>query len=139
VPSETGHSNPFAEMEERIVAGVTARLVEAVALEQQPAEMDFAAMGLEPLRAYTVGEAAHLLGIAEGSVYKIPPNELPRVRRNGTAIGFLGINILCYMHQAEPVDVAGLLERMRRRLTEEADAARPVVRPLNPTGKTRVL
>lgn len=102
---------------------------------------DVDALGMEPLRAYTVKEAAHLLGVTVSSVYKIPETELPRVRRNGTAVGFLGINLLCYMHQMPPVDVAGLVERMRRRLLAEAETVRPTVRAFRPPegGKTRVM
>ena len=82
---------------------------------------------------------AELLGTRRlASIYEIPEDELPRVRRIGRAVGFLGINVLCYMHSLAPVDVAGAIETFRERLMQER---RPTVRPLHPQkgDKTRIL
>ena len=90
------------------------------------------------MRAYTVKEVAQMLGTKRiASVYEIPEEELPRVKRIGSHLGFLGINVLCYMHGLPPVDVAALIERYRERLIQD----RPKVQPLRTVenGKTRVL
>ncbi len=81
-------------------------------------------------------EAVRLARVA--SVYEIPEDELPRVRRIGSKVGFLGINVLCYMHALEPVDVADAVERYRQKLLDERPAS---VQPLHPKqpGKTCVL
>ena len=120
-------------IKEEIIDGVVARL-------QPPrSEPDLASLGLDPLRAYSAKEVAKLLGTGRvASVYAIPEDELPRVRRIGRAVGFLGINVLCYMHSLAPVDVAAAIETYRQRLMQERRAA---VRPLHPQkdGKTRIL
>ena len=92
-----------------------------------------------PLRAYSAEEVAEILGTTRiNSIYEIPASELPRVRRVGRAVGYLGINMLCYMHGLPPVDVAGAVEAFRERLLDERPS---VVQPLRPSepGKTRVL
>ena len=125
------------QVKEDIIAGVVERLQQAVPTPSAP--LDLSAMGLDPLRAYSAKEVAEMLGTSRvASVYEIPEDELPRVRRIGSAVGFLGINVLCYMHSLEPIDVAGALERYRERLLDERPAA---VQPLHPKepGKTRVL
>ncbi len=120
-------------VKEEIIDGVVARL--------QPlhSEPDLASLGLDPLRAYSAKEVAELLGTRRlASIYEIPEDELPRVRRIGRAVGFLGINVLCYMHGLAPVDVPGAIETFRERLMQER---RPTVRPLHPRkeDKTRIL
>ena len=123
-------------MEARIISGVVERLQKEPAVQSMP--LDLASLGLDPLRAYSAKEVAALLGTKRvASVYEIPEDELPRVRRIGSKVGFLGINILCYMHGLEPVDIASAVERYRQRLLDE----RPAVQPLRPgePGKTRVL
>ena len=95
-------------------------------------------MGLEPMRAYRAKEVAELPGTKRvASVYEIPEDELPRAKRVGSSIGFLGINVLCYMHGRSPVDVAAMVEQFRQRLIQD----RPTARALHATknGKTRVL
>ena len=127
----------FEKMKEAIIAGVVERLGQTS--PAHPAPLDLPALGLDLFRAYSAKEVAQLLGIKwVASVYEIPDDELPRVRRIGKKVGFLGINVLCYMHALEPVDVAGALERYRERLLDERPAA---VQPLHPQqpGKTRVL
>jgi len=100
--------------------------------------------GIEPMRVYTAEEVAELLRTGmDGrerasieSVYRIDRRDLPRVRRIGTKIGFLGINILCYMHGLEPVDMEHIIEQYRARLMDE----RPKVKPLRrDAGETRLL
>ena len=130
---------------EAVKRAVTEALAQHEAVRRDSPErdaLDLQHLGLEPLRAYRVEEAARLLGTSESAVYKIDEAELPRVRRNGSAIGFLGIHIMGYMHRLPPVNVAGCVERMRERLLEQAEAARPTaVRVLHAgrPGKTKVL
>ena len=139
------HTDPlgvaFKAMVQEAVAEALAQHEARCAAEHRAPGLSIQDLGLEPLRAYPVKEAARLLGTTESAVYKIDEGELPRVRRNGTAIGFLGIHIMGYMHRLPPVDVAGCVERMRRRMMEEAERARPTVRPLHSEkpGKTRVM
>ena len=84
------------------------------------------------MRAYTAREVAQMLGINRvASVYEIPENELPRVRRIGTSIGFLGINVLCYMHGQPPVDMGAAIEQYRDRLMKD----RPNIRALYPSNQ----
>ena len=106
-----------------------------------PAVRDLEALGMEGLdlmRAYSAKEVAALLGTQRvDSVYEISEDELPRVRRVGAHIGFLGINVLCYMHGLPPVDMAAAIEAYRAKLEND----RPTVLPMR-AGKnnmTRVL
>lgn len=140
------HTSPFeaafADMLQAAAEHAARTVLAELRPAAQPSPLALDDLGLEPMRAYTAREAARLLGITENSIYKIDEAELPRVRRNGTAIGFLGIHIIGYMHRLPPVDVAGCVERMRARLLEQAEAARPgPVRPLRSAapGKTRVM
>ena len=130
-------------MEERIIAGVIERLGQTPPAQSMLQDLSSAdvrsALGLDPLRAYSAKEVAEMLGTTRvASVYEIPENELPRVKRIGSTVGFLGINVLCYMHSLDPMDVAGAVERYRERLLDERPRA---VQPLHPQqpGKTRVL
>lgn len=94
--------------------------------------------GLDPMKVYSPQEVAELLGTNRiESVYAIPENELPRVKRIGTRIGYLGINLLCYMHNMPPVDMPAVIENYRERLMQGA----PKVQPLHPNkpGMTKVL
>lgn len=103
----------------------------------QPIELSFDELGIEPLKAYTAKEAAHFIGSHQTSVYEIPEAELPKVRRVGTGVGYLGINILLYVHGLPPVDLKRRLEEYREALMRNRSA----VKPLNP-GKqefTRVM
>lgn len=138
---ETDHTDPFAafsgffeKMCDDIVEGIAVRMHGAL---RQPT-LDLDALGIEPMRAYSAKETARLLGTRRvASVYEIPETELPRVRRIGSGVGFLGINILCYMHGVPPVDMEGAIDQYRQRLFQN----RPTVQALRPaeTGKTRVL
>ena len=112
------------------------------AAPQVDGTLDLMQMGLEPMRVYTPEEVAQLIGTTRvQSVREIPESELPRVRRIGSNIGYLGLNVLCYIHGLPPVDMEVAIENYRQRL--EAD--RPNVRPLHSTsgadtnGKTRVM
>ncbi len=122
------------QVKEDIIAGVAEHLLS----EMRPT-LDLHELGIVPLRAYSAEEVAELLGVARtNSIYEIPETELPRVRRIGRAVGYLGINILCYMHSLPPVDIAGAVEAFRERLLDER---RSVVKPFRPNepGKTRML
>ena len=121
-------SGAFDELKQMVAQLVTRAPAPAV---------DLPALGLDPMRAYSAKEVADILGIKRvASVYEIPDDELPRVKRVGTSIGFLGINVLCYMHGLPPVDVAAAVEAYRQRLIQD----RPSVKPLRVAdgGKTRL-
>ena len=99
--------------------------------DQSPAQL-IDCDGFDLMRAYSAKEVARLLGINRvASVYEIPENELPRVRRIGTSIGFLGINVLCYMHGQPPVDMGAAIEQYRDRLMKD----RPNIRALYPSNQ----
>ena len=121
------------QVKEDMIAGV------AGLLSDRRPTLDLDELGIVPLRAYSAEEVAELLGVARtNSIYEIPETELPRVRRIGRAVGYLGINILCYMHSLEPVDVAGAVEAFRARLLDDRPLALKPRQPDEP-GKTRVL
>lgn len=90
--------------------------------------------GIEPMRVYTAEEVAEMLrtgldghdNARAESVYRIDKRDLPRVRRVGTKIGFLGINVLCYMHGLPPVDMEQIIEDYRAKLMAERPRPRPV-------------
>ena len=128
--------DPFIEtLKEAIIAGVVERLISEI---QRPT-LDLNDLGIAPLRAYSAEEVAEILGTTRtNSIYEIPERDLPRVRRVGRTVGYLGINVLCDMHGLQPVAVAGAVERFRARLLDERPSS---VRPLHPDqqGKTRVL
>ncbi len=131
-------SDPFAAYFDTLRQDIIDGVVEHLKQTPGPSPLDLASLGLEPLRAYSAKEVAKLLGTARvASVYEIPEDELPRVRRIGSAVGFLGINVVAYMHGLAPVDVAAAVEQYRDRLMHD----RPTVRALHtPTdGKTRIL
>ena len=84
-------------------------------------------LGIELMRAYSAKDVAHFLGTERvQSVYEIPGAELPAVRRIGSNKGYLGINILCYMHGLKPVDMKSAIEGYRKKLMDE----RPRVVPM---------
>ena len=89
---------------------------------------------IAPMRVYTAKEVAAILQVTRlQSIYEIPEDQLPRVRRIGTTHGYLGINVLAYMAGVPPVDVAAAVEAFRDKLM----AARPQVQPLRAAeGKT---
>lgn len=83
--------------------------------------------GIRLMQVYTAKEVALMLGVNRvQSVYDIPEDLLPRVQRIGVTHGYLGINVLAYMAQVPPVDVAAAVEAFRERTM----ADRPRVQPL---------
>ncbi len=126
--------DPIAAYVERVKEEIIAGVVERLQQDLRRPTLD---LGIAPLRAYSAEEVAEILGTTRiNSIYEIPEDELPRVRRIGRAVGFLGINILCYMHSLPPVDVAGAIEEYRERLMRD----RANIRPLRAQseGKTRI-
>ena len=110
-------ANMFEQLAERVADIVCERLEIAV---QKPAyeipELD----GIDLMRAYSAKEVAYLLGTERiESVYNICETDLPRVKRIGSRIGFLGINVLCYMHGLKPVDMKSAIEHYREKLEQE--------------------
>ncbi len=131
--------DPFTAYIEKVKEAIIAGVVERLISEIQRPTLDLNDLGIAPLRAYSAEEVAEILGTTRtNSIYEIPERDLPRVRRVGRTVGYLGINVLCYMHGLKPVDVAGAVEQFRARLLDERPSS---VRPLYPDqqGKTRVL
>ena len=125
----------FLEMEERIVSAIVEQLRQA---NRHPALDLLPALGVEPLKVCSAKEVASMIGTSRvQSVYQIPEEELPRVRRIGCDKGYLGINVLCYIHGLPPVDIAAAIEQYRKRLLQD----RPTVSVLHPRkkGKTRIV
>ena len=96
---------------EAIVDQALDRIIERLEARLAPALPDLDAYGLEPIRVYTAKEVADLLGTTRvASIYEIPEDQLPRVRRIGSSIGFLGINVLSYMHRLPPIDIEAYVD-----------------------------
>ncbi len=131
--------DPFTAYIEKVKEAIIVGVVERLQQDLQRPTLNLNDLGIAPLRAYSAEEVAEILGTTRiNSIYEIPERELPRVRRVGRAVGYLGINVLCYMHGLKPVDVAGAIEQFRARLLDERPSS---VKPLHPDerGKTRVL
>ena len=133
------HIDPLASMFEQFAERAADKLEERLRplIEVQRAGL-LQEAGIDLIKAYSPQEVAELLGTNRiESVYAIPADELPRVRRIGSRIGYLGINVLCYMHGMPPVDMEAVLESYRERLMKEA----PNVLALKPEkpGLTRVM
>lgn len=99
-------------------------------------------LGIKLMKAYTARETAVFLSVDRDSVYKIPENELPWVRRAGSGKGYLGIQILRYMHGLDPLDTESMVEELSRTIKNSlASTTRTAIRPLNgsTSTKTRVL
>lgn len=105
-------------------------LADAIADRMPPPYVfDFTKSDIRPLQVYSAREVAKMLGVNRvASIYEIPETELPKVRRVGSTIGYLGINVLLYMHELPPVDLRSELARYREKLMDE----RPAVKPLHP-------
>lgn len=137
------HSNPMTIMFDAIaehVAKVVGDRIESRLQNGGMPAVDLEQLGardLELLRAYSAKEVAGLLGTNRvESIYDIPEDELPRVRRIGKGFGYLGINILCYMAGRPPIDLGAAVEAYRERLEE----GRGNVIPMKASeGLTRVL
>ncbi|MEZ4699265.1 MAG: hypothetical protein R2834_02955 [Rhodothermales bacterium] len=142
--NHTPHTDPAGAFYEAIADVVVRKLMEEIgraSLGGEPTDglaiEKLGGRGLDLMRAYSAKEVAELLGTSRvESVYEIPENELPRVRRIGKSFGYLGINVLCYMAGRPPVDIDAAIEEYRKRLTE----GRGNVLPMGLTeGLTRVL
>ena len=87
----------------------------------QPAQLLSQENTIELMKPYTAKEVAAFLGVNRvESIYEIPPDELPRVKRIGSSIGYLGINVLCYMLSLPPVDMQALVLQYKAQLEEES-------------------
>lgn len=126
----------LSELAERTADRLADRMDEVAPRESELPPIE--GLGVEPLRAYKAEEVARMLGTKRvASVYEIPEEQLPRVRRIGSSIGYLGINVLAYMHGLPPVDVEAMVESYRKRIMDD----RPKVLPLRSDagGRTRLL
>lgn len=127
----------FADAFAKQIANALSQDIRSIITELQTSKM-FTNSRIDLQKVYTAQEVAGILGTKrKESVYEIPQSELPRVRRVGKHFGYLGINVLCYMHSLPPVDMKATIESYRERLKQE----RTTVIPLRPVkkGKTRVL
>lgn len=141
--------DPFGSAFSHLARSIAEQVAEQVRRSLQPAvaapALDFAALDIHPMRAYSASEVASFLGTErEQSIYEIPADLLPRVRRIGRNVGFLGINVLCYMHGLPPVDVPAAIEMFRTRVVQDRPPAHtpsaPAQAPLPSTNqRTRVL
>lgn len=129
-------SDPFSLAFAGMAEQIAQRVFEMMQARQPSTATDIlnAPGGIEPMRVYTAEEVAELLrtgldghdNARAAAVYRIDKRDLPRVRRVGTKIGFLGINVLCYMHGLPPVDMEQLIEDYRAKLMAERPRPRPV-------------
>ena len=114
--------DPMAGMFEAIanrVAEIVADRITSTIQQQQTGQL-LQVEEIELMRAYSAQEVAHLLSTDRvESVYAIEEQYLPRVKRIGNRIGYLGINVLCYMHGLEPVDMEAVVEGYREKLMQE--------------------
>ena len=122
----------YSGMDERPEISFINAIAEAVAaklrrdLERPTIALDD--LGVELMRVYDVRDTARLLSCSEAAVRHIPEAELPKARRVGTGIGYLGINIMLYSHGLPPIDMTSVLEEYRRSLLRD----RPTVEALRP-------
>lgn len=112
-------TNPF----DAFIASLSEQLAEIKLMVEASNKPDLPpnSLGIELGKAYTPKEVAHLLGTKRlKSIYEIPESELPRVRRIGSGVGFLGVNVLCYMHGLPPVDMDSVIEGYRDSIMQAA-------------------
>ena len=99
--------------------------------------------GIEPMKVYSYKNAADILDTPIKSVYNIPDDELPRVRRAGSNVGFLGIQLLRYIHGLDPIDTTQMVDELSESVKKqlEATAARTKITPLvkTPGNKIRIM
>ena len=124
--------------EEHISTTIKQAVADALAAQAHPAMSIsdlVAGSGIIPGKVYSTKEVARILGTNRvESVSQIPEELLPSVRRLGNRKGFMGINILCYIHELDPVDTKALTEQLKQ---EYMQSARPKIKPINP-GPERV-
>lgn len=145
----TDPSNPFAAAFGQMAEQIARRVYEMMQEDKPaPAALTDDTGSIQPMRIYTADEVAEFLRVgmdgreqaSADSVYRIDQNELPRVRRNGNRVGYLGINILCYIHSLPPVDVAAEVQRMRDQLMSAKPAPlRRIGRDATPDEYNRIL
>lgn len=105
---------------ESVAERAARKAVAALRDNEKPEPLDFAQHGIEPLRVYSVKEVARFLGTKRlASVYAIDEAKLPRAQGVGSSVGFLGINVLCYMAGLEPVDFRSAVEAYRKHLLND--------------------
>lgn len=134
------NTDPFAGLTEAVAeraADILEARLKPLLIQSQTSTL-FEQSALQLMHVYTAKEVAVILNVnRKESIYEIPEQELPRVRRIGKHFGYLGINVLCYMHNLPPIDMHAAIEGYRHRLTKE----RSNVIPLRPQieEKNRVL
>ena len=98
--------------------------------------------GIEPMKVYSYKSTAEILDTPIKSVYNIPEDELPRVRRAGSSVGFLGIQLLRYIHGLDPINTEKMVDELSEVVKEqlEATAVRTKITPMPKSRgrKTRV-
>lgn len=120
--------DPLTSFVESLVDTLSANLeVRLKPLMLEPTELLSTHSTIELLKPYTAKEVAALLGVRRvESIYEIPLEDLPRVKRIGSSIGYLGINVLCYMLSLPPVDMQAIVEQYKAQLNEEARQINPI-------------
>lgn len=124
-PSPT---DPFTGFLESLIDNLATSLEERLKPHLlQPAQLLNTETTFELMKLYTAKEVAAFLGVKRiESIYEIPQGELPRVKRIGSSIGYLGINVLCYMLSLPPVDMKALVVQYKAQLEEEACQIHPI-------------
>ena len=109
--------NSFALVPMSFLLELREKLDQALASTDSHLDVHICSSEFDLLRAYSVDEVARMLGTSRvNSVYEISEEELPRVRRIGRNVGYLGINVLAYMHGLDPVDMESHIRLYRRQL-----------------------
>lgn len=133
------HIDPMTGMFEALAERVAEKMMQRIqplVEDLQPGLDKFENdLGIDPTRLYTQQEVADILGTSKKTVSRLTEEDLPKVRRIGSSIGYYGINVLCYIHKLPPVDTEAMTRQFRERLLNE----RPKIQslPIN-TRKQRV-
>ena len=108
---------------EDLIASTVKEAIRDALASQPPLDL-FEGSGIEPGRIYSTREVAQILGTRRTeSICEIPESLLPRVRRLGRKQGFMGINILCYIHNIEPVDTAAWTRQLKGSLSSKRSSS----------------
>lgn len=123
-----------------LIESIARRVVEQLRAGQPEADREAVAANIrsqiDPLRPYSMSEAAGFLGLKTSAVYEIPEAMLPRVRNGKQRV--LGINLILYAMGQPPVDTEALARSVRERFIEQADVPRPVRRVAGAASRQRI-
>ena len=127
------HESTFIHLTQSQAAKVISDAVSAALSGLSSAESQ---SGIKLMKVYSYRNVADILDTPIKSVYNIPEEELPRVRRAGSNVGVLGIQLLRYIHGLEPLDTSMMVDDLSELIKKqlEATASKPKIVPL-PNGK----